>query len=341
MVAHLLLLVSALTATYAASVSKGQGAPTGAEVTFTGAGNMVLNGTLLKPDAKADVPAALLHPGSGPTDRDGNQPGLKTDVLKQIAERLAANGFASLRFDKRAVAHYRSIWPKDPDEMNRFFSYDHFVEDATHAYSYLRSQPGIDKSRVAIIGHSEGAMFALHIASNLTGKPDQPWKIVTIGGMGRPMGGVLHAQIAGKLKEQGAGPQISQVYLDYVDKACAALAARKPLPPDIPQGLGTLFNATVLDIVGAYCRIDSAELAHKYPGPVLVINGEDDTQVSPTIDAQLLYKALKSRNTGSVDLDIVPHASHCIKQTTDSTKDVFEGPMIEEPLNRIVSFLKT
>jgi hypothetical protein len=41
------------------------------EVTLTRAGG-VLHGTLLALTDNTPVPAVLIHPGSGPTDRDGN-----------------------------------------------------------------------------------------------------------------------------------------------------------------------------------------------------------------------------------------------------------------------------
>ena len=60
--------------------------------TFTG----TLRGTLTLP-APASAPAGpvvLMIAGSGPVDRDGNEPrlGVKTDMLKQLATGLAARG---------------------------------------------------------------------------------------------------------------------------------------------------------------------------------------------------------------------------------------------------------
>ena len=53
----------------------------------------------------AHVPHAdtlvVLISGSGPTDRDGNQPQLKNDSMRQVSDGLAALGVATLRFDKR------------------------------------------------------------------------------------------------------------------------------------------------------------------------------------------------------------------------------------------------
>jgi len=67
-----------------------------------------LYGSLLLPQSDKPVPVALLIAGSGPTDRDGNNPeGGHNDALKKLAQVLARNGIASLRYDKRGVAASR------------------------------------------------------------------------------------------------------------------------------------------------------------------------------------------------------------------------------------------
>ena len=76
-------------------------APRELEVSFAGFQGFVLQGTLSLPAPlpTGGAPAALLLPGSGPTDRNGNPPGVAIDLLKQMAERLTGQGFAVLRFD--------------------------------------------------------------------------------------------------------------------------------------------------------------------------------------------------------------------------------------------------
>ncbi|MDX8141560.1 hypothetical protein SK854_05510, partial [Lentzea sp. BCCO 10_0061] len=47
------------------------------------------------------LPAALLLPGSGPTDRDGNQPpSLTPNTLRDLATALDRDRVVTLRFDK-------------------------------------------------------------------------------------------------------------------------------------------------------------------------------------------------------------------------------------------------
>src|SRR5260370_964857 len=70
-------------------------------VRFAGGDGATLAGTLLLPlwSELQKVPGIVLVAGSGPTDRDGNNPLApeRTDVLKRIAELLAAAGSATLR----------------------------------------------------------------------------------------------------------------------------------------------------------------------------------------------------------------------------------------------------
>ena len=74
--------------------------------------NVVLNtkegqikGKLLLPGGVKTCPVVLIIAGSGPTDMDGNSAigNLRNNSLKFLAEGLAANGIASLRFDKRGI----------------------------------------------------------------------------------------------------------------------------------------------------------------------------------------------------------------------------------------------
>src|SRR3954463_203706 len=62
-----------------------------------------LEGTLSLPDHAINIPVVLLIAGSGPTDRNGNQPEAENNSLKLIAEALRKEGVACLRYDKRGV----------------------------------------------------------------------------------------------------------------------------------------------------------------------------------------------------------------------------------------------
>jgi hypothetical protein len=85
------------------SSGSAQVAATSQDVSFTVDGTKTY-GTLEIPAHRGGqhLAAALLLAGSGPTDRDGDQPSQKVtpQTLKLVAEELARQGIMTLRFDK-------------------------------------------------------------------------------------------------------------------------------------------------------------------------------------------------------------------------------------------------
>jgi len=141
------LAIAALLATAAS--------PAGVEVTISGPQG-ALAGTLLDP-AK-DAPAILMIPGSGPTDRDGNNPlGVKGGVYRQLAEGLAAKGVATLRIDKRGLFGSKAA-VADPNDV----TIAAYAADAHAWVDMLRAKTG--RSCVWLLGHSEGSLVALKAA---------------------------------------------------------------------------------------------------------------------------------------------------------------------------------
>jgi hypothetical protein len=317
-------------------------APVETQVTFTGAGGLEMHGTLTMPANASGhlVPGAVLLPGSGPTDRDGNQPpAIITDILKQISDVLAESGIATLRFDKRATRLYKEKFPKDRADWAEFFKWENFVGDATGAFRFIGAQAHVDPNRIAIVGHSEGSELALQIGSNLARDPHRPAALVTIGGAGRPMGPILHEQIDLRLTQQKMPAQVKKQYMDYLEKALDQVAKDATYPANPPPGFEALFNITTTKLMQAYCTIDPSALAKNYPGPVLVVNGGHDQQVSPERDSPALMTALQQRKTGTAELLIVPQASHNLKSTAEGNEDAMTGPVVPMALEKIKQFL--
>ncbi len=311
------------------------------EVSFEGSGGFELAGELLLPprEAGATLPAMLLLPGSGPTDRDGNQlPLLETDLLKQIAERLAEAGVATLRFDKRAVARYADRWPAETDEIDALFAFEHFVGDARAALRVLREREEIDAERVGIIGHSEGGLIALALGKELAGTPHAPKTLVLLATAGRTLDVVLREQIARQLG--GADSPLAKRYLPALDAAIAAVKAGEPVPDDLPPGLAPLFAPTALSIVRSYFTIDPADLARAAGGDVLVLQGAEDVQVSAERDAPRLVEALEARASGEERLVIVPDTSHNLKRVESAKEPGFAGPVVAEALDAIATWAR-
>ncbi len=117
-------------------------------------GNGQLFGSLLLPKSDQPVPVVLIVAGSGPTDRDGNNPdGGRNDSLKRLAWMLARHGIASVRYDKRGVA---ASLAATPDERN--LSVDAYVADTVAWGEKLKTDPRLGP--LILLGHSEGALIA-------------------------------------------------------------------------------------------------------------------------------------------------------------------------------------
>jgi pimeloyl-ACP methyl ester carboxylesterase len=136
-----------------------------------------LAGTLARPKkGPARGSAVLIIAGSGPTDRDGNGPLVSTDTYRLLAAGLAAQGVASLRYDKRGIGGSAGLVKREEDVR-----FDDFVADAVAASRDLMGRT--DVSRLVIAGHSEGALIAIRVAQKvdvaglvLLAAPDVRWR---------------------------------------------------------------------------------------------------------------------------------------------------------------------
>ncbi len=334
-----MLTLLALAALLPASSPVLDAAPVAREVQFAGAGGVMLSGTILAPSGvRGKAPAVLLLPGSGPTDRDGNQrPLLATDLLKQIAERLAADGLVTLRFDKRATQRYAKVWPKDVPSQNRFFSWENFVGDAALALKYLRLQSDVDPVRTAILGHSEGAMIALQLGAD---PQTAPAAMALVGAPGRGFRSIIRQQIADLLTRQQVSDAIRTQYLGILDKAIDHVTSKGTAPEGLPVGLQPLFPPSAVSLLQSYFKLDPAALAGKYEGQVLVLNGENDSQISATADAPILDKAYGSRSKGTHKLATIAKASHNLKAAATKDEPGIAGPVLPAALTAIADWLK-
>src|SRR5262249_32653231 len=148
-------------------------------VTFTSDGVTVYGSLLLPPAAPGErLPAALILAGSGPTDRNGNSALIcggapVINKLADFAQALAGDGVASVRYRKLGSGQTGL-----PSSVNLdAIGFDLFVNEARAAYDYLRSRPEVDPNRVFVLGHSEGGLIALVLATELAPE-EQPAALV-------------------------------------------------------------------------------------------------------------------------------------------------------------------
>lgn len=108
-----------------------------------------LAGTLSIPNGPIKYSVIILS-GSGPTERDGNAFGHK--IYAVLADLLAQNGIAALRFDDRGVGESGGIYAKATSAD--------FASDANAALTFMQTHQRIANSKVGYVGHSEGSLIA-------------------------------------------------------------------------------------------------------------------------------------------------------------------------------------
>ncbi len=299
--------------------------PSGAEETeFSFAnGSVTLAGTLTVPRTRAAaVPVAVIIAGSGPTDRNGNShlgPGVvyRSNALSQLAWRLAEDGIASLRYDKRVLpASMKQIDTTRQDalaEYQQYIEFDNFVEDAAAAARSLEHDPRF--SMVILVGHSEGAGLAVRAANR--GAPVRG--VVLLAGLGRPFLVTLRSQLAAQFD--------AAAMLTY-DSAMARFLRGDPTGP-VPPGLGPLFAPANRSYMRTSSEFDPSLEVAQLDVPVLIVQGTTDIQVSVE-DAGLLHRT----RPGAI-LVVLEGANHVFKHVP-GTSQAAQLPSYTDPTMAIV-----
>ena len=248
-----------------------------------------LKGTLRLPKATPQA-VVLILPGSGPTDRDGNNPaGVQASSYRLLAEGLAARGIASVRIDKRGMfASAGAV--KDANAV----TIADYGDDVKAWVAVLRRETGAPC--VWVLGHSEGGLVALAAARDVPGECG----LLLVSTPGRRLGDVMRAQ----LKENPANAPLLPYALPAID---ALEQGRHVDTHDMPPVLLGLFRPAVQDFLISMFSQDPARLVAAVGQPVLILQGQRDLQVTEA-DAQRLKKA----DPGAT-LVLLPDVNHVLK----------------------------
>ena len=269
-----------------------------------------LVGSLMRPRATSGpLPVVFIHPGSGPTTRDGNSVGMagRNDALRQLAESLATHGIASVRIDKRGIGASRAALTVRPDSV----TIDLFIDDARAWLGHLAADRRF--SAVHALGHSEGALVVARAARDVGVA-----RVILVAGPGEPLGRTLRAQL-------GDPARLPPAAYPAADSAIRALETGAPLPtlPPVLRALFAPVNERFLrSIVARDPRTDVAALRV----PVLIVQGTTDLQVGAA-DA----RALAAANPGRTTLVLVDGVNHVLKRVGGTMPQQFGSYLRPDP----------
>lgn len=273
-------------------VAYGQPVEQAVEISVDG---FLIKGTLMLPSVEQTgrVPVALIIAGSGPTDRNGNSTMMRNNSLKMVAQGLANQGIASLRYDKRGIAASSSVL-FDQSKV----TIDTYAIDAGEWVDFLRNDHRF--STISIIGHSEGSLLAL-IAAHKGVSVDN---IISLAGAGRSLDLVLKEQLASQPQK------IRQTAYNIIDTLSMGRICN-----DVPVFLNSLFNLSIQPFLISWFSYDARKLAEDLPLPLLIVQGDTDIQIT-VADAMSLSSA-----NHSAELVVIHNMNHVLKHCQSRSRD--------------------
>ena len=270
-----------------------------------------LGGVIMFPEGKQKkLPVVLIIQGSGPTDKDGNSAALtgKNNSLKLMAEVFAANGIASLRFDKRGLSLSReSAVPEDE------LTFDDLVSDANAWLDYLVNDKRF--KQIGIAGHSQGSLIGMRLAQSKSVSA-----FASIAGPSLTIDETILAQIK-------ANPFNPSNIVKEAKDIFAKLRQGETVER-VPPYLMSVFRPSIQPFMMSWMKYDPLVEIEKLDIPILVVTGSTDLQVTVE-DAQRLQIA-----NPKAQLKVIDGMNHVLKNSSaQANENVASYSNPDLPLN--------
>jgi pimeloyl-ACP methyl ester carboxylesterase len=271
-------------------------------------------GTLTTPKEFSNISVTLIIAGSGPTDRDCNNPMMKSDAYKKLAYELAENNIASVRYDKRGIAESIAAGKSEFD-----LRFDDYVNDAKEWIQQLKQDKRF--SKVIVVGHSEGSLIGMMASTTAD-------KFISIAGAGQSADKTLKEQLSTQPKE------VQDLSYPIID----SLVKGKTVDNVNPM-LNSLFRTSVQPYMISWFKYDPQIEIQKLSIPILILQGTNDIQVTVE-DAKRLSKA--NPKSQLILVDKMNHIFRTIdgdKQTNIESYNNTSLPLADEFVKDITNFI--
>lgn len=304
--------------------------------------NVVLAGTLTFPKEGSNFPAVVMITGSGGQDRNEELLGHKPFLV--ISDFLTRNGIAVLRFDDRGIAQSTGDHSKATSED--------FANDVLAAVQFLKERKEIDKTKIGLIGHSEGGMIAPLAAI----QSDDVSFIILMAGPGIPGDSILYLQGALIQRAEGESEDKIQKSVDLqrsVFKMVINSTDDEKLNKDLrdkfyeeypnmteeekkeigdPEVYLDMQIKTITSPWFKYfLKFNPAPVLEKVKCAVLAINGENDLQVPPRENLSAIKSALERSGNNNFEVVELKGLNHLFQSS--ETGRISEYGQLEETIS--------
>ena len=281
------------------------------EVTFVNTEDSAsLAGTLTYPvgyNSKRKVPVVIMVTGSGLQNRDEELFEHKPFLV--IADFLARNGIASLRYDDRGAG----LSTGDIEDVTT----EGFCRDAAAGIAFLRKTGHF--SKIGVLGHSEGGSIAFMLAAQK--KCDF---IVSMAGPGLRGDSIIVEQTNELLRQQG-----------------------QPATMTVRQMRLTMLLQKTNPWYDYFVDFDPAPVIKQIKCPALLLNGDKDSQVMAASNIPVIRALLSDNEKHQLPdnqvIKVYPGLNHLFQHCTTGMPTEYgsiEETISEEVLHDIAEWIK-
>lgn len=237
---------------------------------LSGEGALALPGTLTTPVGKGPFPVVVLVHGSGMHNRDSAIGGSKP--FRDLAVGLASKGIAVLRYDKVTYEHTFKV-----ASQPKFTLKKETVDDAISAVELLKANPNIDASRIFVAGHSQGGL-AMPLILDADKNGDIAGSILLAGPSDTFINVMAEQQVELVSRLKGLGQDTTPY-----EQSAALIKSMSDMLNDPQYSVDNL--PAQFPFQPSYWWFEQkgykpSDLAKKQSGQMLILQGENDVQVS-------------------------------------------------------------
>lgn len=285
-------------------------------------GEIKIPGTLSYPKSEERLPLVIFVHGSGNINRNGNQePIIKANYIKQLADSLNTNGIAFYRYDKRS-----SI--KENLPLLKGILFNDLVDDVQLAIESFAKDPRF--SGIHLIGHSQGSLVAM-LATNNKVK-----SYTSLAGPGESISKIIVKQLQKQNDDLAKAAETHLVELMETDTI-----------QEVNPFLMQLFAPQNQKFIKSWMVYNPVDEIKKVKKPIFILHGSADLQITED-DASKLASAVSLVNASfkpSTHLLVIENMNHVLKTVANMTENQAsyydpDFPLSSELIDALVNFIR-